>query len=106
MTDKEKESIEKLGGIFVDDLSSDINVVVMNEFKRRAKLLVGLNKGAAIVSKNWILDCIDDSELIQDFSDYYLEVSEEDKEKYGDLDLDEVQSTLKNNKPANLFKKY
>lgn len=58
-----------LGCEFIDDVNTtdckvDFDVLVMDEFRRRTKLLVALNKSIAIVSKNWILDCLDDSELI------------------------------------------
>lgn len=62
----------------------------MESFRRRAKLLIGLNKSAWILSKDWILDCLDDNELIYDYENYFLEVSEEDAKKFDNLDLDLV----------------
>jgi len=58
-----------LGCEFIEDINTtdcrvDFDVLVMDEFRRRTKLLVALNKAISIVSKNWILDCLDDSELI------------------------------------------
>lgn len=63
----------------------------MDSFCRRAKLLIALNVKACIVNKNWILDCVDDIELITDLKEYFLEVNEPDVKKYGSFDLDSVQ---------------
>ena len=78
----------------------------MEEFKRRVKLLVGLNKGAMILSKNWVLDCLDDKELITNFDEYFLETSEADSKKFNGLNLDEVQLSADTRKPHSLFSGY
>jgi len=50
--------MERLGANFTDDINDNFYIVLMDTFKRRAKLLVGLNSGAKIISKEWVEDCI------------------------------------------------
>lgn len=97
--------MEKLGVTFTRDINDNFSIVIMEEFKRRVKLLVGLNKGAAILSKNWVLDCIDDKELITNFEEYFIEVSEEDSKKFDGFNLDEIQLS-DSKKPRTLFSGY
>ncbi|EAR96603.2 BRCA1 carboxy-terminus (BRCT) domain protein (macronuclear) [Tetrahymena thermophila SB210] len=103
LTNAEKNKMIKLGAVFVENQEEDFDVVVMEEFRRRAKLLIGLNKKAWIVSKGWILDCIDDDELITDFCEYLIEVPLEDQKKYNNLNLDNVQYNIQKGKGFKLF---
>lgn len=64
--------MEKLGARFTDDIQDNFYIVLMDKFKRRAKLLVGLNSGAKIISKDWVKDCIYEGELIPQLDQYYL----------------------------------
>lgn len=106
LTPKQKDIMEKLGVTFTRDINDNFGVVIMEEFKRRVKLLVGLNKGAVILSKNWVLDCIDDKELISNFEEYFIEVSEEDSKKFDGFNLDEIQLSTDSRKPNSLFSGY
>ncbi|KAL4496548.1 hypothetical protein ABPG72_015909 [Tetrahymena utriculariae] len=103
LTTNEKNKMIKLGATFVENQDEDFDVVVMEEFRRRAKLLIGLNKKAWILSKGWILDCIDDNELIEDYCEYIIEVPQEDQEKYDNLNLDSVQYSIQKGKGFKIF---
>ncbi|KAL4477540.1 hypothetical protein ABPG74_002690 [Tetrahymena malaccensis] len=106
LTTQEKNKMIELGATFVENQDEDFDIVVMEEFRRRAKLLIGLNKRAWIVSKGWILDCIDDNELIEDYCEYIIEVPEKDQMKYDDLNLDTVQYSIQKGKPFKLFENF
>lgn len=70
--------MERLGANFTDDINDNFYIVLMDTFKRRAKLLVGLNSGAKIISKEWVEDCIQEKELIPKLDDYFLEIAKTD----------------------------
>ena len=61
----DKEAIKKMGARLVENVTDDFNVLVMDSFKRRIKLLAALNKRAAIVSPDWIYDCIIEKRLLE-----------------------------------------
>lgn len=94
LSEIEIRSMKMLGAVFADSLDKSFDVLVMDGFCRRTKLLVALNIKAPVVNKDWLLDCIDDGELITDFKQYLLEVSTSDRIKFGSLNLDEVQSRI------------
>lgn len=54
MTNKDRDLLKKLGVRFVENSTDDFNVLVMDKFKRRAKILIALNKGCHVVSIDWV----------------------------------------------------
>ena len=69
---EEKEHLKKLGAIIVDDIKQDFNILVMDLFGRRPKLLVALNKSAYILSRDWVFACISENKLLTDKADEYI----------------------------------
>lgn len=53
------QRLKKIGLKIVDDvLNGDFNVIVMDYFRRRVKLLAAINRKAKIVSTEWIYECL------------------------------------------------
>ncbi|EAR94696.2 BRCA1 carboxy-terminus (BRCT) domain protein (macronuclear) [Tetrahymena thermophila SB210] len=66
ITDEEKKEMSTYGVKILNDFHSanDFNILVTDEFKRRLKTLVALNKGYPIISQNWIKECIKEDKIV------------------------------------------
>ncbi|KAL4450951.1 hypothetical protein ABPG74_021273 [Tetrahymena malaccensis] len=91
--------LSKLGARIMKSIQQPFNILIMDEFTRRAKTLVALNKGAKIISSQWVLDCICQEHLIEDIDKYEIKVDKAFCKKHK-FDLKEVQQRHQNqNKP-------
>jgi hypothetical protein len=45
--------LQNLGVKIVENITEDFNILIMDDFKRRVKSLIALNKKAFIVSSEW-----------------------------------------------------
>ncbi|KAL4471372.1 hypothetical protein ABPG74_008265 [Tetrahymena malaccensis] len=66
ITDEEKKEMSTYGVKILNDFhnANDFNILVTDEFKRRLKTLVALNKGYPIISQNWIKECIKEDKIV------------------------------------------
>ncbi|KAL4511598.1 hypothetical protein ABPG72_012443 [Tetrahymena utriculariae] len=66
ITDEEKKQMSTYGVKILNEFHSanDFNILVTDEFKRRLKTLVALNKGYPIISQNWIKECIKEDKIV------------------------------------------
>lgn len=81
------KQLGRLGARVVEDIFQSFNVLVMDSFKRRIKVLVALNKKAWVVSSAWVKDCIEENRLL-DPDSYILEIGEKE-EYHGAVDMKE-----------------
>lgn len=61
---KLKEKFEKLKPKIITDRTKHFNILIQREYNRTIKFLVAINRGAFIVSYNWLEDCVKKNTLI------------------------------------------
>ncbi|EAR92816.1 hypothetical protein TTHERM_00293290 (macronuclear) [Tetrahymena thermophila SB210] len=94
-----QNKLSKLGARIMKSIQQPFNILIMDQFTRRAKTLVALNKGAKIISSQWALDCVCQEHLIEDIDKYEIKVDKAFCKKHK-FDLKEVQQRYQNqNKP-------
>lgn len=77
--------LTRLGAKIVEDITQPFNVLIMDSFKRRVKVLVALNKKAWIVSSKWVEQCIEQNRL-SDPDQFILEI-EKNQEYFNQVNL-------------------
>lgn len=66
-----------MGACLCETSDDQFNILVMDGFRRRAKLLIALNRGAYVVNSKWVKDSLKNN-AIQAPEEYIIKVDKKD----------------------------
>ena len=92
--------MNSIGIVILEDLQTEIEILVIRTFKRTSKLLYSINRGIPIINSKWLEDCLN-KKLVLNYNDYQF--VDDFIEKKHDFSLQESLKRAVEKSPRGIF---